>query len=174
MSRQDNQLQLVTDAYTADVDLDLLRTHLRAERTKRKWSLDDLAEHSGVTRSAIHDVETNKKGKPRFETIAKLVEAMPGLTLSMFCLQVERLQSPSLKVPPPGDTPVVPSVGTVHHESAAASDKILVGKDELHAIGVAIGQAIAAARPENSQPRKTSPRRVARPARRHRRRAQHK
>ena len=94
MSLGDKQLRVIAALYTAGVDLDAVRATLRAERLHRRWSLDDLAEKSGVNRSAIHDIETNRKGKPRLETIAKMVEGM-GLTLSEFFARIEGLKAPS-------------------------------------------------------------------------------
>lgn len=80
--------------YTSPVDLAAVRAAIRAERTKRKWSLDDLAEKSGVHRMTIHEVETNAHGKPQLATVARLVEGM-GLTLSAFFARIEGLQTTS-------------------------------------------------------------------------------
>lgn len=105
MSNDFKYLQTYDGRYTSAMDLAAMRALLRAERHRRQWSLDDLAAHSGVTRSAIHDIETNKGGKPRFETIARLIEAMPGLTLSAFFLQIEQAAGQNETGRPPAQPP---------------------------------------------------------------------
>ena len=90
MSLEDNNLSSIYGGYTpAVVDFSVVRELLRDERKKRKMSLDDLAASSGLTRSAIHDVEVNNGGKPRFETVARIIEGL-GITLSEFFTQIER------------------------------------------------------------------------------------
>lgn len=74
------------------MDLDAVRAQLRTERLTRGWSLDDLAERAKVNRSAIHDIETNRGGHPRMETIAKMVVGL-GLTLSEFFAKIETAKS---------------------------------------------------------------------------------
>jgi len=71
------------------VDLTAVRRLLRAERKARRWSLDRLADASGVNRTTIQDIETNEDGKPQLATIAKLIEAMPPLTVSSFFAKIE-------------------------------------------------------------------------------------
>lgn len=95
MSSPDNDLQPFGAAYTADVDLAAVRARLRKERKARDWSLDDLAEKSGVNRSTIHEIETSATGKPQFETVGRLIEGM-GLTLSEFFTRIEGLHSRAL------------------------------------------------------------------------------
>jgi transcriptional regulator with XRE-family HTH domain len=106
MSSKDSGLHVLVCSDNAAVDLDAVRAKLRAERLTRDWTLDDMAARAGVNRSAVHDIETNREGKPQFQTIAKLVEGL-GLTLSAFFLQIEGSTSgarettlPSLKVEP--------------------------------------------------------------------------
>lgn len=89
MSSADNELRPLMGAILPSVDLAAVRALLRAERKKRKWSLDDLARESGVNRSTIQDIETNAHGKPQLGTVGRLIEAMPPLTLSQFFAQLE-------------------------------------------------------------------------------------
>lgn len=49
-----------------------------------------MAAESGVNRTTIQDIETNKHGKPQLGTVAKLIEAMPPLTLSTFFSIIEQ------------------------------------------------------------------------------------
>jgi|SRR5579862_430088 len=48
-------------------------------RTRRFFSMDDLAERSGVDKGTIYKIET-KGGRPRYETAEKLAKAL-GITL---------------------------------------------------------------------------------------------
>lgn len=90
MSSEYNMLRALELDILRAVDMAAVRALLRAERKKRRMSLDELAKNSGLTRSAIHDVEKNPKSQPRFDTVARLIEGMPGLRLSDFFLTIER------------------------------------------------------------------------------------
>jgi putative transcriptional regulator len=46
-------------------------TNLRLERQSRKWTLDYIAEAIGVTKQAVHDIETGKT-KPSYDVLMKL------------------------------------------------------------------------------------------------------
>lgn len=64
------------------------RALLRVEREARVGGRDKLAEAAGVNRTTIQNIETGPD-MPGIETIAKLIEAMPGLSLSAFFLELE-------------------------------------------------------------------------------------
>ncbi|WP_047154767.1 helix-turn-helix domain-containing protein [Aneurinibacillus tyrosinisolvens] len=55
-------------------------SNLRTERSKRGWSLEDLEQRSGVSRSMISKIERNEKN-PTVNTACKIAEAL-GITLS--------------------------------------------------------------------------------------------
>lgn len=92
MPSADNALRHNCRAYTAAVDLAAVRAWVKASREARGWTLDQLAEKSGVNRSTIHDVETNSSAKTQFETVNKLVEAL-GFTISVFSVPIAGLPS---------------------------------------------------------------------------------
>ena len=92
MSNADNELAYAERRLYCGVDLADVRRVLRAERTRLRLSMDELAEKSGVNGSTIHDIETNADGKPQLTTVARLVEGM-GLTLSAFFARIEGLQT---------------------------------------------------------------------------------
>lgn len=108
MSNGDNELRAFSAAILPCVNLDAVRALLRKERKARKWSLDDLADKAGVNRTTIQDIETNPKGVPRFETIARLIEAMPPLTLSKFFSLIEGQTNTDL--PPSGHSVTTDSI----------------------------------------------------------------
>jgi transcriptional regulator with XRE-family HTH domain len=72
-----------------------VRELIKAERKRRRWTLDRLASESGITRSAIHDIEQGRTKDPKLDTIARLIEAM-GMSLTQFFAQIERQTKPDL------------------------------------------------------------------------------
>ncbi|TDE01022.1 helix-turn-helix domain-containing protein [Jiangella asiatica] len=52
-----------------------LAANLRAARAARRWRLEDLAEHSGVSRGMIHQIE-NQRTNPSVATLARLCTAL--------------------------------------------------------------------------------------------------
>lgn len=48
-------------------------TVLRQERKKRQWTLSYVAAQTGVTKSAIHDLETGRC-KPSYDVLVKLLD----------------------------------------------------------------------------------------------------
>jgi DNA-binding XRE family transcriptional regulator len=69
-------------------ELSKFKTLLREQREARVGGRNRLEELSGVNRTTIQNIETGDD-EPRITTIAKLIEAMPGLSLSAFFLQLE-------------------------------------------------------------------------------------
>jgi ribosome-binding protein aMBF1 (putative translation factor) len=59
-----------------------LMAGLRAERERRGWSLTDLAERSGLERSAISKLETGKVLNPNLSTLRRYAAAL-GKTLTL-------------------------------------------------------------------------------------------
>ncbi len=50
--------------------------YIRRERQKRGWTLDDLAERSGLSRTALSELETGKVARPRLSTLDKIGKAL--------------------------------------------------------------------------------------------------
>lgn len=71
--------------------MEVFRALLREEREARVGGRDSHAELAGVNRTTIQNIETGTD-IPGLDTVAKLVEAMPGLTLSSFFARIEGLQ----------------------------------------------------------------------------------
>ena len=46
---------------------------LRQERIKRKWTQKYVAQQIGVTKSAVHDMETGRR-KPSYDVLVKLLD----------------------------------------------------------------------------------------------------
>lgn len=131
--------------YTAGVDLDAVREALRTERERRGWTLDDVAERAQLHRSAVHEVEVNRSGKPQFMTIARMIEAF-GLTVGDFFGQLQRglhkefigattTPTPAEQVPPTHGDPV---------PSASAFSPRGPGRRPLDDIGALIATNTAA------------------------------
>jgi transcriptional regulator with XRE-family HTH domain len=155
--------------YTVRVDPAEMRHALRAERLNRNWSLDDLAEKSGVNRSTIHDIETNTGGKPQIGTIARLVEGM-GLTLSQFFARIEGLQahdvSETLPTPAPNPHGNHGSSNPVRRISLDDTNAIIARNtaalDELIEAVRMVGGELRATREQNANARAPQPAKDAR------------
>lgn len=88
-------------------ELDKFRALLRKEREQRVGGRDRLAEKADVAASTVQNAEMGPD-VPGIDTVARLIEAMPNLTLSDFFLQLEqknRVQGSSVtySVKPIGD-----------------------------------------------------------------------
>ena len=46
---------------------------IRQERRKRKWTLESVAQKLGITKTALHDIETARR-KPSFDVLVKLLD----------------------------------------------------------------------------------------------------
>lgn len=46
---------------------------IKQKRLKRGWTLEFVAEQIGVTKSAVHDMETGRR-KPSYEVLLKLLQ----------------------------------------------------------------------------------------------------
>ena len=69
-------------------DMDLkLAARIRSEREARNWSLADLADRSGVSRSMINKVERNQSS-PTSALLARLAAAF-GMTMSTLLMRAE-------------------------------------------------------------------------------------
>jgi transcriptional regulator with XRE-family HTH domain len=68
-----------------------IAARIRAERDARDWSLDELAQHSGVSRAMISKVE-RQESSPTAALLGKLSAAL-GLTLSQLLARAEQGQS---------------------------------------------------------------------------------
>lgn len=91
--------------------METFRLCLRSEREDRVGGRERLAELSGVNKTTIQNAELGPD-IPGIDTIAKLVEAMPDLTLASFFTRVEGLpkqesvaENPSPLGPAVGDDP---------------------------------------------------------------------
>lgn len=76
--------------YTLGVpfDMDRFRKLLRAQRTERVGGRDTLADLAGVNRTTIQNAEMGPD-IPGIDTVAALIESMPGLRLSEFFRALE-------------------------------------------------------------------------------------
>lgn len=85
----------LSSSYTSDVpfEMERFRKALRSEREARVGGRGTLADKVGLAQSTIQNAEMGPD-IPGIDTIARLVEAMPGLTLSSFFAQLEGLQLP--------------------------------------------------------------------------------
>ena len=63
-----------------DLDLKLLGQNIRYRRQGRKWSLDELAERSGVSKPYISDLENGRGGRPNVQYLLRLAVAL-GTTI---------------------------------------------------------------------------------------------
>src|SRR5579883_1115405 len=75
-----------TDVNTASLD-PLIARRLKALRTERGWSLDELAKRSGVSRATLSRLE-NAEVSPTTSMLGKLC-ASYGLTMSRLMCMVE-------------------------------------------------------------------------------------
>ena len=50
-----------------------MSTKMREERVARKWTQQYVAERAGVTKAAIHDMETGRR-KPSYDVLIKLLD----------------------------------------------------------------------------------------------------
>lgn len=83
-----------TSSYDPGVPFELARFReaLKRERKTRVGGRDKLADRAGVNKTTIQNAESGPD-IPKIDTIARLVEAMPGLSLSAFFLQIEQPSS---------------------------------------------------------------------------------
>lgn len=175
MSLGDNMLERLRGTYSADVDLRRFRALLRAERKRRVGGADKLAALARIDRTTIYRIETDAEYEPGIGTVATLIEAMPGLTLSAFFTELERLRNPSLPDTFKGGkdrTPPEPAEPRYEPSRVASSSTPLPPDAELTIteLGRLFGQAaITAAREQTPDPRAHRPSRRPRPRKIHRR-----
>ncbi|HWA48738.1 MAG TPA: helix-turn-helix transcriptional regulator, partial [Dongiaceae bacterium] len=77
---------IIEDSLDAQIAL-----RIRAEREARDWSLDELAQRSGVSRAMISKVE-RQESSPTAVLLGKLSAAF-GLTLSQLLVRAEQGQA---------------------------------------------------------------------------------
>jgi len=53
-----------------------LKSKLRTLRDRKKWSLDKLAEVTGISKSYLWELENRDNGSPSAEKLAKIAEAL--------------------------------------------------------------------------------------------------
>lgn len=149
MSITDYQLRL-SASYTPAVSFDLarFRTLLRIERKRRVGGRDKLALRAKVNKSTVQNAEQGPD-IPGIDTIAKLVEAMPDLTLSEFFRRVEAekgKEGDSLSLSASGDVDKVSSspTGGTHGRGPVSSIAAgITSRDTLRALQVAVTEALA-------------------------------
>lgn len=83
------------DPFTADPFTERLARHLKQLRLDKGWSLEQLAERSGVSRASLSRLE-NASGSPTTELLGKLCTAY-GLTLSRLMAQAEEAFRPVIR-----------------------------------------------------------------------------
>lgn len=131
-------------------DMAQFRALLRSEREARVGGRDKLAERVGVAKSTIQNAEIGPD-IPGIDTVARLIEAMPGLTLSSFFARVEDVErwEPELDAREAG-----PSL----QRPADTLDRRALRADLLHDIGRAIMASAADAIRQSTvgEPRRTT------------------
>ena len=50
-----------------------MNTMLRQERKNRGWTQDYVAQQIGITKTAVHDIETGRR-KPSYDVLVKLLD----------------------------------------------------------------------------------------------------
>jgi len=63
-------------ADTRTIDLKKLGEEIRSRRLGKGWSLSDLAEHSGVSKAYISDLENGNAGKPNVQYVYAIAVAL--------------------------------------------------------------------------------------------------
>lgn len=53
-----------------------MNTSLKAARDKRGWTMDELAERSGVSKATISELESGNRANPTVDTVTKLEVAL--------------------------------------------------------------------------------------------------
>lgn len=86
-------------------DMDKFRAALRAERVARGIGRDALATQIGVAKSTIQSAEMGPD-MPGIETVAKIVEALQGLTLAQFFARLEVVKTTERSVQDPPAAPL--------------------------------------------------------------------
>lgn len=76
--------------YTSRVpfDMDRFRAHLRAAREAKKVGRNTIAKKIGVSQSTIQSAEVGPD-MPGIDTVARIIEAIPDLTLGRFFAQLD-------------------------------------------------------------------------------------
>lgn len=84
-------METISDDQSID---QLIAQRLKALRTERGWSLDELAKHSGVSRATLSRLE-NSEGSPTAGVLGKLASAF-GMTISRLMQMVEEKFAPHI------------------------------------------------------------------------------
>lgn len=71
-------------------DMDSFRALIRAERESRVGGREKFAERIGIAKSTVQNIEVGPD-IPGIDTVARIIEGMPGLTLSAFFARIEVL-----------------------------------------------------------------------------------
>jgi transcriptional regulator with XRE-family HTH domain len=78
------------------IDLAKLGHRVRELRLGKGWTLTDLAQHSGVSKAYISDLENGVAGKPNIQYIFAIAKAL-GVTLDELLHDTERTAAPTKK-----------------------------------------------------------------------------
>lgn len=131
--------------------MERFREALRDERERRVGAREKHAALAGVNKGTIQRAEVGPD-IPGIDTVARLIEAMPGLTLSSFFAQIESLQDPSLQSGSvAGDTTSPPLAASSLEASRGAHRSVSAARDaQTRQLLVDIGEILltAAARPD--------------------------
>jgi DNA-binding XRE family transcriptional regulator len=73
--------------------MDRFRAHLRAARDAHGFGRDALAEKIGIAKTTIQNAEVGPD-MPGIETVARIIEGLPGYSLSAFFRQLEMAEPP--------------------------------------------------------------------------------
>ena len=50
-----------------------MKLRIRQKRQKRQWTLDYVAKSTGISKPAVHDIETGRR-KPSYDVLVKLLD----------------------------------------------------------------------------------------------------
>lgn len=112
-------------------DLTRFRNLFRLERESRIGGREKLADAAGVNKTTIQNLET-ADDVPGIDTIAKLIEAMPGLSLSEFFRQLEKKPEAVSKL----NVPVTPE-----SDKSSTIQPIPLEVENHHAVPAALSEA---------------------------------
>ena len=153
------------------MDMTRFRALLRTVRKEQRLSAARLSaltqtavEPVPIGRSAIYDIEKGITKEPAVQTVARLVEAIPGLTLSAFFARLETDGTvPAQAVPDDGLPPLPDDAELVRHAIQTLAQ--VAARQQERAIAASDRQTAGAASPPTERPRhrRGRPRRTARP-----------
>lgn len=131
--------------------MEVFRAVLRAEREARVGGREKHAGLSGINKTTIQNAEIGPD-VPGIDTVAKLVEAMPGLSLEDFFRKIERRQDSS-------DTSVdgVPLASGGHDDALQFDSEERIEKRVIRRLSRALAESLESVQGERQADHRLSP-----------------